>query len=67
MAVKTSTFSGWHLSGKDADVFLSKIQDKTPNPRAVKTLLAGKKLLNEFDKTGSVILRPQKDKAHRST
>ncbi|NNM59971.1 MAG: hypothetical protein HKM04_09180 [Legionellales bacterium] len=65
MAVKTSTFSGWHLSGKDADAFLSKIQDKTPNPRAITTLQEGKKLLNEFDKTGAVILRPQKDKIRR--
>jgi hypothetical protein len=32
MAIKTSTFSCWRLSGKDADAFLKQINDFTPNP-----------------------------------
>jgi len=34
MAIKTSTFSGWRLSGKDADAFLAQIREAKPNPLA---------------------------------
>jgi len=61
MAIKTSTFSGWRLSGKDADAFLDQVKNAKPNPRAQETLRLGEKLLKEYQKTGRVILRPKND------
>lgn len=63
MAIKTSTFSGWRLSGKDADAFLNQIKNAKPNPRAQATLRRGEKLLREYQKTGRVILRPRKSES----
>lgn len=62
MAIKTSTFSGWRLSGKDADAFLDQVKNAKPNPRAQETLRAGEKFLKEYQETGRVILRiPESD------
>jgi hypothetical protein len=58
MAIKTSTFSGWRLSGKDADAFLNQVKKTKPNLLAQETLRRGEKLLKEYQKTGRVILRP---------
>ncbi len=62
MAIKTSTFSGWRLSGKDADAFLAQISGTNPNAFAQETLRNGEAFLKEYQKTGRVILRPQKNK-----
>lgn len=62
MAIKTSTFSGWRLSGQDADAFLAQIREVKPNPLAQETLRSGEKFLIEYQKTGRVVLRPQKNK-----
>jgi hypothetical protein len=62
MAIKTSTFSGWRLSGQDADAFLAQIREAKPNSLAQETLRNGEAFLREYQKTGRVILRPQKNK-----
>lgn len=48
MAIKTSTFSGWRLSGKDADAFLNQIKNQTPNPVARKAIARGRSSVEEF-------------------
>lgn len=60
MAVKTSTFSGWSLSGKDAKSFIKQISNPTPNPRAKATIERGKKLAEEYLKTGRVVVKGKK-------
>ena len=59
MAIKTSTFSGWQLSGEDADAFLEQIKNARPNLHAQETLRRGEPLLQEYQKTGRVILHPK--------
>jgi hypothetical protein len=59
MAIKTSTFSGWRLSGKDADAFLEQVNNSKPNPLAQASLNRGRKLMAEYDKKGYVTLRPR--------
>ena len=61
MAIKTSTYGGWKLTGKDADAFLRQIEDPKPNPRAQASLKRGKKLLNEYLKNGYAVIRSKKD------
>jgi len=48
MAVKTSTFSGWRLSGEDADAFLKQINDPAPNPLAEAAIARGRPLAEEY-------------------
>lgn len=60
MAIKTSTFSGWRLSGKDADTFLEQVEISTPNPLAQLALEHGRKLMTEYDRKGCVSIRPKK-------
>ncbi|EKD73101.1 MAG: hypothetical protein ACD_45C00462G0004 [uncultured bacterium] len=61
MAIKTSTFSGWRLSGKDADAFLEQVNNAKPNPLAQASLDRGRKLMAEYDQKGYVTLRPRKN------
>ncbi len=61
MAIKTSTFSGWRLSGKDADSFLEQVNNAKPNPLAQAALERGRKLMAEYDKKGYVTLSPCKN------
>lgn len=65
MTIKTSTFSGWRLSGKDAEAFffLEQIKNAKPNPLAQETLRRGEKLAREYLANGFVILRPTKKDA----
>jgi len=44
MAVKTSPFTGWKLSGKDADAFLKQVNESVPNQRARDALERGRAL-----------------------
>ncbi len=62
MAIETSTFSGWVLSGKDADAFIRQITDPTPNPLAEASMARGRPLAEEFLKNGYVVLNPKKKK-----
>lgn len=48
MAIKTSTFSGWRLSGKDADAFLKQINNPVPNPLAEIAIARGRPLAEEY-------------------
>jgi hypothetical protein len=61
MAIKTSTFSGWRLSGKDAEAFLKQISDSKPNPLAQAALERGRKLMDEYDEKGYVVVYPRKN------
>lgn len=61
MAIKTSTFSGWRLSGKDAEVFLEQINDFSPNPLAQAAFTRGKKMADEYLSKGYVVLSPKED------
>jgi hypothetical protein len=65
MAIKTSTFSGWRLSGKDAEAFLKQISDAKPNPLAQTALEHGRKLMDEYDEKGYVVLYPRKDEIEK--
>ena len=53
MAIKTSTFSGWRLSGKDADAFLEQINNAKENLLAQNSLDRGRKLMAEYDRRPS--------------
>lgn len=59
MTIKTSTFSGWELSGEDAETFLKQINDPTPNPLAQATLMRGEKLAKEYLENGFVLMNPK--------
>ena len=61
MAIKTSTFSGWRLSGKDADAFLEQVNNAKPNPLAQAALERGRKLMAEYDQKGYVTFSPKKN------
>lgn len=60
MAIKTSTFSGWRLSGKDADAFMKQVNEAPPNPQAKAAYERGKKLAEEYLAKGYVTLIPKK-------
>ena len=60
MAIKTSTFSGWRLSGKDAETFLKQIDESRPNPLAQATFSRGQELAKEYLDKGCVYIRPKK-------
>jgi len=61
MAIKTSTFSGWRLSGKDADAFIKQINDPAPNVYAQAAVKRGQKLANEYLSKGFVSINPKRD------
>jgi hypothetical protein len=61
MAIKTSTFSGWRLSGKDVEAFLKQISNAKPNPLAQAALERGRKLMDEYEEKGYVVLYPRKN------
>lgn len=56
MAIKTSTFAGWRLSGKEADAFLKQVKNATPNPKATAAIVKGRPLAEEFLAKGQVVL-----------
>ena len=60
MAVKTSTFSGWRLSGNDADAFLNQINDSAPNPLAQAAVARGRSLAEEYLAKGYATFSPIK-------
>lgn len=61
MAIKTSTFSGWQLSGKDAIAFIKQIEDSKPNPSAKMAIKRGQKLAEEYINKGFVFIKPTKN------
>jgi hypothetical protein len=60
MTIKTSTFSGWRLSGREAAAFLRQISNPTPNPLAHAALARGRPLAEEYLAKGYVTLSPRK-------
>lgn len=63
MAIKTSTFSGWRLSGKDADAFLKQINDPAPNPLAEIAIARGRPLAEEYLAKGYATFTSKKKKS----
>jgi hypothetical protein len=66
MAIKTSTFSGWRLSGKDADAFLKQVKEATPNPQAKAALINGRPLAEELLAKGHVVFGSKKNQSLKS-
>lgn len=62
MAIKTSTFGGIHLSGKDADRFIQHMREDGPNLLAKKAFTKGMKLVKEFKEKGYATLQLKKKK-----
>lgn len=61
MAVKTSTFTGWRLSGKDADAFLEQINESHSNKRAQQALVRGRALCKQIAEKGYSSVKPKKE------
>lgn len=57
MAVKTSTFSGWRLSGKEADTFLKQVKESPSNPRAREAFANGLPMAEELLSKGRVVFK----------
>lgn len=58
MAIKTSPFSGWRLSGEDAAEFLRQFEDTTPNPLAQQAIVDGQRLAKEYIEKGYAFIYP---------
>jgi hypothetical protein len=52
MAVKTSPFTGWRLSGRDADAFSKQVNESRPNERAQESLMRGRALCKQMEDKG---------------
>ena len=65
MAIKTSTFSGWRLSGKDADAFIKQINDPAPNFCAQAAVKRGQKLADEYLSKGYVSINPKRENSQK--
>ena len=61
MAIKHSTFSGWHLSGKDAEAFEKQIRNLPPNPLADAALKRGEGMFEEYRRTGRILVKFNKE------
>ena len=59
MAIKTSTFAVWRLSGKDAEAFVRQIDNGRPNLRAQESLLRGRVLCQQIEKIGYTPVQPK--------
>ena len=62
MAIKSSPFSGWRLSGDDAKAFSRQIKQAKANPKAQNTIRRGEKLFKDSEKTGRIILKSRTKK-----
>ncbi len=60
MAVKTSPFTGWRFSGKDAKAFIRQIDEGQPNIRAQESLSRGRVLCKQMEKSGYTSVTPIK-------
>jgi hypothetical protein len=61
MAVKTSPFTGWRLSGKDAEAFVRQIDESRPNVRAQEALSRGRALCKQMAEKGYSSVNPKKE------
>ncbi|HEV2614518.1 MAG TPA: hypothetical protein VGV92_07395 [Gammaproteobacteria bacterium] len=57
MSIRKSTFSGYELTGEDAEAFLRQISDPTPNPFADAAVRRGRKLAEEYARTGRATIK----------
>jgi len=60
MAVKTTPFTCWKLSGKDADAFVRQLDESQPNKRAQEALSRGRLLCEQMSKYGYSSVKPSK-------
>jgi len=61
MAVKTSPFTGWRLSGKDAEAFVRQVDESRPNVRAQEALSRGRALCKQMAEKGYSSVNPKKE------
>ena len=57
MGIESSAFGRITLTGTDADKFRRQVRHGKPKAAAVKSLERGRKLVKEFNRSGSVKLR----------
>lgn len=67
MAVKTSPFTCWRLSGKDADDFIKQLDESQPNKRAQEALSRGRVLCEEMSRHGYSSVRSSKGNFIKTT
>jgi hypothetical protein len=60
MAIKTSTYGGWKLTGEHAEAFRKQIQASQPNPKAQASFRRGQKLVSEYIEKGYAVIRSKK-------
>lgn len=61
MAVKTSPFTGWKLSGKVAAAFQKQVCESQPNERAQAALMRGRALCKQITEKGYSSVKPIKE------
>jgi len=62
MSIRTTTFGGVTLSGKEAKDFRQKIDQEKSNTAAKNTIKNGKKIIEDIDANGfATITLPKKD------
>lgn len=61
MAIKTSTFSGWRLTGEDANAFEKQVENNSPSPFASAALERGKPLAEEYLANGYIVFSAKKN------
>src|SRR5947207_899483 len=63
MAIRTSEFGGWHLSGDDAKAFRKQIEEAGPNPLGQEAIRRGLPLVKEYIEKGYATIRPKRTSA----
>lgn len=61
MSVKTSTFTGWRLSGKDAEAFSKQVEESQPNRLAQEALSRGRALCEQMATHGYSSVNSKKE------
>lgn len=57
MGIIKSTFSGYQLTGEDAEAFIRQISNPEPNPYAEAAIQRGRKLAEEYARTGRATIK----------
>lgn len=62
MSIKTTTFGGLRLTGKDSEAFVKQFLTGKPkaNPLAQESLRQGRKTVQAMEKNGYAIIKPLK-------
>lgn len=61
MAIKTTTFGGITLSGKDAEAFEHQVTYGRPSKAARESFARGKIIVKEYERKGYATIRTRKD------